>query len=161
MPFHCIGWIYMYSIYADVFGDLKMHIFWGARSPILYMIFFLLLSVHLGVSLAHIIHDFFLLLSVHLGVLPPPPPIAKSWLRYCGRVTLPLVSNTLYLTTDHTVSPTPCILKSLYIWRLFGARVDVNSNLIMKHKKLYLVPKFPKVPTVGGDTPSHTLPIGV
>ena len=22
-------------------------------------------------------------MSVHLGVLPPPPPIPKSWLRYC------------------------------------------------------------------------------
>ena len=45
--------------------------------------------------------------------LPPPPP--------------PLVSNTLYLTTE-TVFPTPCT-EIVYIWRLFGARVDVNSNL--------------------------------
>ena len=47
-----------------------------------------------------------------------------------------------------------------YTFGLSGARVDVNLNFIM-HNKPYLVPKFPKFPTVGGDTPSHTLPIGV
>ena len=47
-----------------------------------------------------------------------------------------------------------------YIPLVFGARVDVNLNLIMHHKH-YLGAKFPKVPNVGGDTPSHTLPIGV
>ena len=56
-----------------------------------------------------------------------------------GRVPLshpPLVSNTLYLTTETEII-------YICIWRLFGARVDVNLNLIM-HKNLYLVPKFPK-----------------
>ena len=28
------------------------------------------------------------------------------------------------------------------------------------HQNLYLVPKYPKVPTVGGGYPLHTLPLG-
>ena len=39
-------------------------------------------------SLAHCFNFFG---SVHLGVLPPPPPIPKSWLCYC---------NEMYQTTE-------------------------------------------------------------
>ena len=34
----------------------------------------------------HPVYMIFFLLSVHLGVFPPPPPIAKSWLRYWLRL---------------------------------------------------------------------------
>ena len=57
MPYHCIDCI---CIHADVFGDLKIHIFLRrslAHISYIYMIFFL---------------------SVHLGVFPPPPPPPNS-----------------------------------------------------------------------------------
>ena len=49
----------------------------------------------------------------------------------------------------------------IYIWRLFGARVDVNLNLIMHKKTVFSTQISKKSPPWEGDTPSHTLPLGV
>ena len=109
------------------------------------------------------IHDFFFLLSVHFGCLPPspyqiagyatvresPPPTPSPW--------CPIY----IILNNRNGSPTPCT-EIIFIWRLFGARVDVNFNLIMHTKNLYFGTQISKKsPPWEGDTPSHTLPLGV
>ena len=77
MPYHCIGCICMYM--QMYFETWKWIYFRGARSLR---------------SLAHISYiymPFFFCRYIWGSCPPPPPPVEKSWLRYCGRVPLPLV----------------------------------------------------------------------
>ena len=72
----------------------------------------------------------------------------------------PLVSNTLSLTTlqQKRFPPPPPPTTKLYIPLVFGARVDVNLNLIVHHKP-YLVPEFPKSPHRGRGYPLTPSPL--
>ena len=107
------------------------------------------------------IHYFFSLGTLRVLPPPPPAPIPKSWLRYCTGESPPTPSHwcPIYILNNRNGSPTPCT-EIIFIWRLFGARVYVNFNLIMHTKNLYFGTQISqKSPPWEGDTPPTPSPL--
>ena len=144
MPHHCIGCI---CYYPDVFWDLKMHIF-------------------LRRSLAHINYieyDFFFSVGRFGGLAPPPPTpnsIKLATLLRESPPPKPSLGVQYIILNNRNGFPTPCT-EIIYIWRLFGARVHVNSNLIMHKKPVFSTQLFKKSPSEGIPIPHppHWCPI--
>ena len=72
---------------------------------------------------------------------PPPPPLGVQYIILNNRNGFP-----------HPIPYTEII----YIWRLFGARVDVHSNLIMHKKPVFSTQISKKSPPWEG--PGNPLP---
>ena len=135
MPYHCIGVYTCRSILRPENTYISEAL---AHISYIYMIFFL---------------------SVHLGVLPPPP-IVKNWLRYCGRVPLPHPPLGVPLNNRYGF-PHPLYWNHIctLCWRLFGARVDVNLNLIMHKKPVFSTQNSKKFPPFEGIPPPTPSPL--
>ena len=119
-------------------------------------------NTYISEALAHAyklhIHDFFFPVGT-FGGLAPPPPNSKKLATLLRESPLPHPPLGVPLNNRNgPPPPTPCT-EIIYIWRLFGARVDVNSNLIMHKKPVFSTPNSKNSPPWEGISPPTPSPL--